>query len=201
MTESVEYKVLVKIKKSKKGTLFFIEDFLEIANTKTVGKALERLVKKKEVSRISMGIYARLKKNSLFGEVKPDTEEIVKAIARRDKARIIPSGVLALNALHLSTQIPMKLVYLTDGTPRIIKVGKQTIKFKKTSPKNLATKGRISSLVILALKEIGKGNVADHEKEIIFNHLKMEEKRHLEHDIQLAPEWIRIILRELLKKL
>jgi hypothetical protein len=147
---------------------------------------------------VARGIYARLEKDPILGPVKPSIEAIAKAIAKRDKARIVPTGVLALNALGLSTQIPMNLVYLTDGAARKITIGKRKIVFKKASPKNLAAIGKISSLVILALKEIGKDKVKEEEKAIIIEHLKKEELARLEHDIRLAPEWIRVIMRKAL---
>ncbi len=200
MTESVEYMILAKIKKAKRGALYFTEDFLRFGTAKAVSKALERLVKKQEISRIARGIYTRIETDPILGELKPSTEAIAKAIAKRDKARIVPTGALALNALGLSTQMPMNVVYLTDGAARKITIGKRTILFKKTVPKNLATIGEISSLVIQALKEIGKDNATDQEIQIIAKQLKNEKQSRLEHDIRLAPEWIRIIMRTALKK-
>lgn len=198
MTESIEIQILKKIKKAKRGSLFFVEDFLRFGNSKTVTKALERLVKKEEIARITRGIYARLQKDPILGPVKPGTEAIAKAIAKRDKARIVPTGVLALNALGLSTQIPMNLVYLTDGAARRIIIGKRKIIFKKASPKNLSAIGEISRLAIQALKEIGQDNVTEKDIQVILNHLKNEDKYRLEHDIRLAPEWIRKIMRQAL---
>ena len=195
---SVDDHIIDKIKKSRKGSVFFIDDFLSFGTSKAVGKALERLVKKNEISRVSRGIYARLKQHPFLGELSPTTEDIAIAIAKKDKARIIPTGVLALNALGLSTQVPLKIVYLTDGSARTIKIGKRTIKFKKVSPKNLAAIGPISSLAIQALKIIGKDNPTEKEIEIILKHLKTEEPYRLEHDIKLAPEWIRVIMRKAL---
>jgi hypothetical protein len=90
----------------------------------------------------------------------------------------------------------MNVVYLTDGAARKINVGKRTIVFKKTSPKNLAAIGELSSLSIQALKEIGKDNVTESQKQIILKHLKNENPYRLEHDIKLAPEWIRVIMRQ-----
>ncbi len=177
-----------------------MDDFLRFGSSKAAGKALERLVMRGEISRVARGMYARLKKHEIFGEIQPTVEEIANAIAKRDKARIVPTGVLALNALGLSTQVPLKIVYLTDGSARIIKIGQRTIKFKKTSPKNLATIGAISSLVIQALKEIGKDNATDDEIKIVLKQLEKEEQYRLEQDIKLAPEWIRIIMRKALKK-
>ena len=198
MNKSTDTQILTKIKKAKRGTLFFAEDFLRFGNSKAIAKSLERLVKKGDISRVARGVYARLEKDPILGLVKPGAEAIAKAIAKRDKARIVPTGALALNALGLSTQVPMNLVYLTDGAARRINLGKRKVIFKKVSPKNLAAIGEISSLAIQALKEIGKDNVTENEKQIILKHLKNEDKYRLEHDIRLAPEWIRGIMRQAL---
>ncbi len=199
MIESIDDKIIKKIKKARGGSVFLIDDFLRFGTAKAVGKALERLVEAGEISRVSRGVYARLKQHPMFGELLPAAEDIAKAIAKKDKARIIPTGVLALNALGLSTQVPLNLVYLTDGSARIIKIRKRTVKFKKTSPRNLSAIGPVSSLVIQALKEIGRDKVTEKEKGIILQHLKSEDPYRLEHDIKLAPEWIRIIMRKALK--
>lgn len=102
--QSTDDKVIYKIKKAKRGSLFFTEDFVTFGNAKAVAKALERLVGKGDLSRVARGIYARLEIDPVLGVLKPSTEVIAIAIAKRDKARIIPTGVLALNALGLSTQ-------------------------------------------------------------------------------------------------
>jgi len=160
---------------------------------------LERLVNKNEIIRIARGIYSLSVVDPILGEIKPSTEDIAKAIAKKERARIIPSGALSLNALGLSNQVPMNVVYLTDGSPRKISLGKRTILFKKTSAKNLILRGEISTLVIQALKEIGNGNITQDEEQIILNHLRKEEINNLEHDIRFAPEWIRKIMRKVLK--
>ncbi len=197
--ESIDDKVLIKIGKARRGTLYFTDDFLTYGTAKAVSKALERLAASGEIVRVARGIYARLEKDPILGAVRPGTEAIAEAIRRRDKAKIIPTGAMAMNALGLSTQVPVNVVYLTDGTARTINLGRRKIVFKKTSPKNLATIGKISGLVIQALKEIGKDKVIDGEIHIILEQLKKEEPYRLEHDIKLAPEWIRIIMRKALK--
>jgi len=88
----------------------------------------------------------------------------------------------------------LKLVYLTDGSPRKITIGKRTIQFKKTTPKNLALKGDISKLVVQALKEIGKGKVTSNELVQIMNVLKKEDRKTLKHDMSLAPQWVAEIM-------
>jgi len=197
--QSIDDNILVKIGKAGRGSLFFTDDFIQYGSAKAVSKALERLAAKEDIVRVARGIYARLEKDPILGTVNPGTEAIAEAIRRRDKAKIIPTGAMAMNALGLSTQVPMNVVYLTNGTSRKINLGKRKIVFKKTTPKNLAAIGKISSLVIQALKEIGKGNATENEIELILKHLEKEEPYRLEHDIKLAPEWIRIIMRKALK--
>lgn len=198
--ESIDDKALVKFKKAGRNSLFFTEDFLTYGSAKAVSKALERLAKEQAITRVARGIYARLENDPLLGPVNPSTEAIAEAIRRRDRARIMPTGAMALNALGLSTQVPMNVVYLTDGAARKITVGRRKIVFKKTVPKNLAAIGKISGLVIQAMKEIGKDKISEQEIAIILKHLEKEEPYRLEHDIKLAPEWIRIIMRKALIK-
>ena len=194
--QSVESKIKTRILHKRKGTVMFPDDFLDLGSSVSIRKALQILVSKNYIKRISQGIYVRPKISDLIGEIIPTTEDVAIAIAKRDKIRIMPTGALALNALRLSTQVPMNVVYLTDGSPRKIIIGKRSILFKKTCPKNLSTIGPISSLVISALKEIGKDNAYDSEIKIILEHLRKEDPYRLEHDIRLAPEWIRIIMRK-----
>ena len=198
MINSTDDHIVNRIRNNKSQRLFFVDDFVDITNYKTVSKALERLVEKDILIRVGNGIYARFKKDPVLGIILPTTEQIAEAIARRDKARIIPTGSYALYALGLSTQIPLNVVYLTDSTARKIQAGNRTIQFKKTTPKNLAAKGKISSLAIQALKAIGKDKVNDNERKKILELLKEEKSADLDHDIRLAPEWIRIIMREAL---
>lgn len=194
-TESLDIKVIQKIKKARRGSLFFVDDFLRFGNSKAVTKVLERLVKKDELNRVARGIYARLEVHAQFGLVPPTIDELAKAIAKRDKAKIAATGVLALYQLGLSTQVPLNAVYLTNGSARKIKIGKQNLTFKKTAPKNLAAIGEKSKLVIQALKEIGAEKVNPELEKKIITLLKKEKQYHLEHDIVLAPEWIRKIMR------
>jgi len=197
---TVEITVLDAIRRTKRGTLFFVESFLHAGNAKAVNKALERLVAKGEIVRVATGIYVRPKESKLLGNITPNVEEVAAAIAKRDKARIVPTGIFALNALGLSTQVPLNAVYLTDGAARKILIGNRSILFKKTTPKNLAPIGKISGLSIQALKAIGRDKVEPHEEKRILELLKKEEQKNLEHDIALAPEWIRKIMRKALNK-
>ena len=190
----VENKIFESLKSRQKGIVIFVSDFLDYGNSESVKKALLRLNEKETIVRLAHGIYLYPKVDKELGILFPSTEDIAIAIARRDKVRIIPTGVQALNKLGLSTQVPMKVVYLTDGGTRNIKVGKRTISFRNTSPKNLFMKGEISSLVIQALKTIGNSKLDDSTLLKIQDILKQEKKENIVNDAKLAPEWINKIL-------
>ena len=190
----VENKVAETLIKLQKGSILFVDDFLDFGNSESIKKALFRLKEKGLLIRVAHGIYLYPKKDKDLGVLYPSAEEIAIAIAKRDKARIIPTGIQALNKLGLSTQIPLKVVFLTDGAARSIKIGKRTITFKKTSPKNLLVKGEISGLVIQALKSIGQDKIEDDVLNKLLTILKKEKKEIILNDAKLAPAWINRIL-------
>ena len=196
--KSIELQIENNIESQTRGTLFFSDSFNNFGSSEAIRKALQRLEEKGFITRVAQGIYVRPIISEYIGEVLPSAEEVAKCIAKRDRVKIVPTGVYALNALGLSPQIPMNLVYLTDGAPRIIKIGKRTIKFKKTTPKNLLAKGEISSLAIQALREIGIDQITIDKEKRIIDLLKKEDRTNLLHDIQLAPVWIKKIMQKAL---
>ena len=200
MSLNIENQILNKIKKAKRGSLFFTENFIKIGSSDAIRKALERLVKNQELERVTAGMYVRPEIDPYIGKVPPNIEAIAEAIAKRDGARIVPTGVYALNRLGLSTQVPMNIIYLTDGSARKINIDNRNIVFKRVSPKNVATVGEISGLVIQALPTIGKENVRDDEIIKIQELLKREKRTRLVHDIRLAPSWIRAIMQPILNQ-
>ena len=199
MAQSIEKQIEKSIKNKQKGVIVIPDDYIDYGSSDAIRKALDRLENKQVIIRVAQGIYVRPKISKLLGPLVPSAEEVAEAIAKRDRIRTLPTGSYALNALGLSTQVPMNIVLLTDGSPRIIKVGKRTIKFKKTTPKNLLAKGKISRLVIQALKEIGNGKVTAEEENKIIDLLKKEEEKDLKHDIALAPVWVQKIMMKAVK--
>ena len=198
--QSAHSKILNKIKTSKRGKIFFLIDFALFGTGNAIRHSLSRLCQDGIILRLSAGIYLYPKISELIGMVYPSIEEIAKTIAKSEKARIIPTGLYALNKLGLSTQVPMRVVFLTDGTPRNIQIGgKTSIVLIKTIPKYLALKGKITTLVIFALKEIGKNQALPKELEKIKSVLAHETKENIRHDALLAPEWIREIIFKLTK--
>ncbi|WP_367391743.1 DUF6088 family protein [Lewinella sp. LCG006] len=195
---SVQDKIRTQIERLPKGELLLPADFSELGSSEAVRLSLFRLEKEGIIVRVAQGIYVRPKESNLIGKMLPTAEEVAEAIAKRDRIRTVPAGSYAINALGLSTQVPMNIVLLTDGSPREIKVGKRKIKFKKTTPKNLLAKGKISRLVIQALKEIGNGKVSEEEEKKVVDLLKKEDNKDLKHDIALAPVWIQQVMKKAL---
>lgn len=198
MNESTANKILQVIDRQPESSIFFPEDFADLGSPENVRKALERLQNRQKITRVAQGIYARPKQNAYIGPILPTAEEVAAAIAKRDRARTLATGSTALNALGLSTQVPMNIILLTDGTARTVKVGNRTIKFKKTTPRNLALKGAISSLVIQGFKAIGKGNLSDSDEQKLLTLLRKEKHEDLLHDIRLAPVWAQQIMKKAL---
>lgn len=195
--QSIDDKIILSIKKCGRGKVYFTSDFVRYGESKSANKALERLVKSNEIIRIARGIYyyPKIDKKLGLGVLYPSLETIAEAIAKRDKAKIIPAGAYALNRIGLSTQVPMNIVYQTDGSPRKIRIGNgKGIRFIRTAPKNLAYKNELTLLIVLALKEITVEKVTDeqiaHIKKLLIN----EPKERVMQDSQLMPSWIRSII-------
>jgi len=195
--QSIDDKILSRVIKGGKGKIFFSSDFTSFGNNKSILKALERLTNSGKIIRIVRGIYCypKIDKELGLGILYPSFEEIAKSIAKRDKARIVPTGLYALNKLGLSTQVPMNIVYLTDGSSRKIPIANgRSIQFKQTTPKNLAFKNELAMLITFALKEITQEKLTKEQLSRIKELLKNEPREKIQLDIKLMPAWIRRII-------
>ena len=198
--QSIDDKILRKVRKCGRGTIFSSTDFTNLGEPKSVLKALERMANAETIIRVSRGIYCypKIEKTLGLGAIYPTFEEIAQYIAKRDKARIVPTGNYALNVLGLSTQVPANVVFLTDGSPRSITLNSgRGIKFVKTAPKNLAFKNRLAMLLTFALKEIGESNVTKEQEQHIAKLLKNEAKESIEKDYSIMPNWIQLLISKL----
>lgn len=198
MTESIENKIYNSLKRRKNGTIFFASDFSHLGTGPAVNKALERLANSEKILRLSKGIYCKPKIETELGLglLHPPLEEIAEAIAKRDRSRIMPTGCYALNRLGLSTQVPMNVVYYTDGTPRRIRIyNGRGILFQRVAPKRLAFKNKLSALLTFALQELGKGNVAGWQVKRIREILSQVPQETIIDDYTLMPDWIRTLIK------
>ena len=188
-------KVSMEIAGMTPGQVFFPSDFAKVGTkTSHVLKVLERATKAGIILRLAQGIYYYPKTDEKYGlgVIYPSYEEVAERIAERDKVTIVPTGAYALNKLGFSTQVPMNLVYMTDGTSKTIKMNNgYTIKFVHTSQKNFAYKNKLIQMLVLALKDIGKEHVTE-EQEIrareLLSNIPLEQ---ISNDLGLMPAWIK----------
>lgn len=201
MSQIIVFKVKSSIYGHKRGWCFTPNDFLHLGHDTAVRQILSRLQKAGFIRRLSWGLYDYPRKHPKLGLLPPDIQEVVKAIERKDRIKTLASGAHSANLLGLSEQVPAKIVYLTEGLSKRIRIGKQDIIFKKTTPKNMATADTFAGLVIQALKHLGE----NHIDETIRAKLKKRFSKQSETEIlllkrycQYAPAWIKKIIFSLI---
>lgn len=185
----------MKISRSKFGEIFFVSSFPQY-DVEYVTKLLAIFEKEGLITRIAKGVYIKARKTR-FGILYPSVYELVEEIAKRDKAKIIPTGATAANRLGFSTQVPMNTEFLTTGSARKLKLGKQIVTLKHGAPKNFAFRGRLMPELAQALRSIGEQNVTpEDEARISLLFAKTPEKITIEHDLMLVPVWMRQIIKK-----
>lgn len=163
-----------------------------------VGGTLAELTNEGVLVKLAQGIYAKPRK-SKFGVVLPSVDKIVQAISKRDNAKVIPFGVTALNALGLSTQVPINYTYLTTGSERTLYLKNQKVVLKRGVPKNFCYTTRLISLMVQALRTLKQENVGQEEIQIIRSLITMEtDKESLARDVDMMPAWMKRIVKPML---
>ncbi|MFH2131877.1 MAG: DUF6088 family protein [bacterium] len=180
-----------------RGWVFTPDHFKDIGSRNAIASSLKRYKQKGQIRQLARGLYDYPKKDPELGLIEPSTDAIAKAMAGRDAARMQPTGAYAANLLGLTTQVPMKVAFLTDGLSRTVKVGNRQITLKRTTPRNMAAAGRISGLVIQALRHLGRENVDKQTISKLDRRLDADAKAQLLKDIRHAPAWIADIFRDL----
>lgn len=193
--QGTDLKILNRVYGRGKGCVITPGDFLDLGSREAVDVALHRLVKKGSLRRLARGLYDFPRVDPELGSLSPTTEAIVKALKGRDNIQLQPSGGYAANLLGLSDQVPMKIVFLTDGPARRVQLGKQVIILKHTTPRAMATAGKISGLLIQALRYLGQKHVDDATVAQLRKRLSADDKKQLLNDIRYAPAWIAAIMR------
>lgn len=179
------------IERNGPGRLYMVQDFADLNNDGLVTRALSRLENEGMLIRLAQGLYLYPARNK-YGILFPTIEKIAYAIAEKDKARIIPSGLTALNRLGLSTQVATNAVYITDATARELAIGNRKIIFKRAAPRNFAYKSDLFPMVVAAMKELGKDGVTDEHLKIIKQVIgKYGDIDEIRYDYNIAPQWIK----------
>jgi len=195
--KSVDSKILEAINNRGYGAVFVPTDFLSLGSRQAIDIVLHRLVGKGTIRRLARGIYDFPEEHPVIGKLQPSPEKIAEALVGRDCTRMQPTGAYAANILGLSEQVPAKVVFLTDGPSRTVKIGATTIQLRRTTPKNMAMAGRLSGLLVQAFRELGKENVTAERLEHLIRVLPIDKRQELMKDIRLVPEWMHSIFKKL----
>ena len=199
-TQSIDNKVIKRIYSHGRGWVFTPAYFSDLGSRDAVASALKRYLQSGLIRKLARGLYDYPRSDPELGILSPPPDAIAKALAGRDASRLQPSGAYAANLLGLSTQVPMKMVYLTDGRSRTVQIGKKQIILKQTTPRNMATAGRISGLVIQALRHLGRQHLDEDIVNRLDGRLDADARKQLLKDVRFAPAWIADIMRRLGKK-
>jgi hypothetical protein len=189
--QTMRDQIVARIERLGEGKAFSAKDFLDIASRGTIDMALTSLTRRGTIRRVRRGLYDMPKVNyALGGELIPDIDEAARAIARRQRWKIVPEGAWAANLLGLSTQVPAKIIYLTDGPNNEVPIGRRSIHFKHARPKVMAGLEGKFALVVQALRHLGKEGVGPREIETLRAALSPAEKRKLVKDTRFGVDWI-----------
>lgn len=198
--ESYKTKILNRIEEIGSEKVFIANDFLDLADYETIRKTLNRLVKSGDIKRILNGVYYKPEFIALIGEFEaPSANEVAFALARKYNWSIAPSGNTALNLLGLSTQVPAKWTYISDGRYATFNFGNKKIEFKRRSNRNISKMSQLSATVIQAIKAIGKDKVNAEHIQFLQGKLSEREKQELLESSVTTSAWIYRVIRQICK--
>jgi hypothetical protein len=195
--QTIDSKLKSRIYGHGRGSVFTPNDFLDLGGRNAVDKALSRLATSGEVRRLARGLYEYPREHPELGTLSPDIEKVAKALAGKDRLRLQPAGAYATNLLGLSEQVPAKAVFLTDGSSRTVKIGRQEIQLRRTTPRNMAAAGRLSGLLMQAFRHLGRQHITKQRMAHLKRTLPAKERNQLLKDLSLAPAWMHPLFREL----
>ena len=200
LAQTIENKVISRIYGKGRGWVFTPNHFLDLGSRSAVGNALSRLTTAGTIRRLAFGLYDYPATDPVLGTVAPSADAIARALVARDAIRIQLSGAYAANVLGLSDQVPSRIVFLTDGPARKVRIGKREIILQHTTPRNMATAGRISGTLIQALRHLGQDQVDDQALAVLRRRITDVDHATIRKDLAHAPAWIADILRRLIKQ-
>ncbi|MEI7939925.1 MAG: DUF6088 family protein [Verrucomicrobiota bacterium] len=195
--QTIDNRVISRIYGTGRGSAFTPNAFLDLGSRDAVDQALSRLAAKGTIRRLARGLYDYPREHPELGVLSPDIEKVAKSLAGKDRIRLQPAGAYAANLLGLSEQVPAKVVFLTDGSSRTVKIGRQEIQLRRTTPRNMAMAGRLSGLLMQALRHLGKEHITPTRVAHLKRTLPARERQRLLKDIPLAPAWMHPLFREL----
>jgi len=195
--QAIENKIISRIYGRGRGWAFTKIDFVAEFGESNIHKALSSLEKADKIRRVCRGVYDYPAYSELLGQtLSPDLDQVAHALARKFNWHILPSGDAALNLLGLSTQVPGKWVYLSDGSNREYEIGRHTLQFRKTALKDTRFKYRMSGLLVQALKALGKEHVDKKLITTLSNQLDSKDCERILKDTRTVTGWIHKIIKQ-----
>lgn len=182
------------------GSVATSTELLDLADRAAVDQALSRLVRQGRLRRMGRGVYLYPEQSRLLGELSPQPDKVVQALAKRGAQRLLPSGAYAANLLGLTDQVAGRIEYLTDGPSARIMVGKLGVSLKRTTTKRLAAAGRVTGTVAEALRFLRREQVDASVIETLRGRLSPEGKQQLLRDIRFVPAWMGKVFRDIAKE-
>ncbi len=198
--QSIANKVLNRIVGHGRGWVFTPGQFVDLGTRSATGLALMRHTRAGTIRQLARGLYDYPKHHPVLGTIAPSADAIARALVVRDAVRLLPAGVYAANVLGLSDQVPARVVFLTDGPARRVRVGKQEIILKRTTPRTMATAQRKSGTLIQALRYLGRDRIDDKVIATLRRQISDADRIAIRKDLRLAPAWIAQILRSLIER-
>ena len=195
--QTINSRVRSRIYGHGRGWVFTPRHFRALGGTAAIDSCLRRLRAAGIIRQLARGLYDYPVIDPVLGIVTPSADAIARALVARDAIRIQPSGAYAANVLGLTDQVPSRIVFLTDGPARKVVIGKREIILQHTTPRNMATAGRISGTLIQALRHLGQAQVDDHVLSILRRNLANCDRAAIVKDLKHAPAWIAEIIRRL----
>ena len=196
--DTLQNQILIRVHRQGSGGVFTPKDFLDLGSRDAVDQALSRLVRKDQLQRLARGLYYFPRINARFSiVVPPDADQIAHAIGRQTGSRVVPSGAVAANRFGLTTQVPARPVYFTDGNSRQVRIGDMVFQMKHASPRDFPPGSHTSALVFQAIRYLGKDAVDDHVINTIRRTLSPRQRTVLLRDGRFATDWIAAVIRRI----
>jgi len=199
MRLSIEDSIKKRIVERGRGWCFTSMNFFDLGNNPSIRKALSSLQEQKIIRRLAQGIYDYPKIHDVLGIIPPDLNEVAKVIAEKNGVQIQPAGAHAANLVGLSGQVPGRIIFLTEGPSRKVKISDQEIVFKKTTKKIMSSAGTREGLLIQALKNLGKAHIDQIARMRIAKFLKDSSEKEIRSNTKFAPAWIKKLIFEIMK--
>ncbi len=194
---SLDQKILARMKATRTATIYAATDFLDLGGRNAVDQVLSRNCRRGVIRKVARGLYDLPRRDAVLGPLAPRPEAVAQALARRAAARLQVAGGAAAHALGLTDQVPVRVVYLTDGRSCQVRVGRSRIILRRASSRQMATAGRVSGTVIQALRWLGQRQVDAATVARLRRRLSPAHRRQLVKDLRYAPTWVAAIIRDL----